>query len=205
LFVIRGQQARLGELIPLIEPGTGHPAFGASYQTVLAAAHAFAGQLDEARSILTAFLSNGFRDVRRNQLWLTDMVSLAETADVLGHQTAAAAIAGQLQPFTGRIAALPSTVVSTVDLVFAAMALVTGDHHRARQLAERAVTASRERKTPLFLGRELLRLAVARQHLGESRDATEDLVHEALAIADRTGASLIQYDARRLGLLDAPG
>ena len=204
LIVIRGQQARLGELIPLIEPGTGHPAFGASYQTVLAAAHAFAGQLDEARSILTAFLSNGFREVRRNQLWLTDMTSLAETADILGHQTAAAAIAAQLHPFTGRIAALPSTVVSTVDLVLAQMALVTGDHHRARQLAEQAVTASRERKTPLFLGRELLRLAVARQHLGESRDATKDLVHEALAIADRTGAALIQHEARRLGLLDAP-
>ena len=143
LIVIRGQQARLGELIPLIEPGTGHPAFGASYRTVLAAAHAFAGQLDEARSILTAFSSNGFREVRRNQLWLTDMTSLADTADILGHQAAAAAIAAQLHPFTGRIAALPSTVVSTVDLVLAQMALVTGDHHRGRQLAEQAVTQPR--------------------------------------------------------------
>jgi tetratricopeptide (TPR) repeat protein len=204
LFVIRGQQARLGELIPLIEPRTGHPAFGASYRTVLAAAHAFAGQIDEARSMLTAFSSNGFRDVRRNQLWLTDMTSLAEAADILGDQTAAAAIAAQLQPLTGRIAALPSTVVSTVDLVLAQMALVTGDHRRARELAERAVAASRERRTPLFLGRELLRLAAARRLLGESRDATSDLVDEALAIADRTGAALIRHEARRLGLLDAP-
>jgi tetratricopeptide (TPR) repeat protein len=204
LIVIRGHQGRLGELIPLIEPGTSHPAFGASYRTVLAAAYAFSGQLQEARSILTAFLSKNFCEVRRTQLWLTDMTSLAETADVLGHQAAAAAIAEQLHPFTGRIAALPATVVSTVDLVLAQMALVTGDQDRARQLAEQAISASRKRETPIFLGRELLRLAAARQHLGESRDATHNLVHEALAIADRTGAALIQHEARRLGLLDVP-
>jgi hypothetical protein len=154
--------------------------------------------------MLTAFSSNGFRDVRRNQLWLTDMTSLAEAADILGDQTAAAAIAAQLHPFTGRIAALSSTVVSTVDLVLAQMALVIGDQCRARQLATRAISASRERKTPIFLGRELLRLAAARQRLGESRDATHDLVDEALAIADRTGAALIRHEARRLELLDAP-
>jgi tetratricopeptide (TPR) repeat protein len=204
LFVIRGLQGRLSELIPLIEPGTDHPAFGASYRTVLAAAYAFSGQLDEAGSILTAFSSKNFGEVRRNQLWLTDMTSLAETTDILGDRAAATAIAEQLHPFTGRIAALSSTVVSTVDLVLAQMALVIGDQCRARQLATRAISASRERKTPIFLGRELLRLAAARQRLGESRDATHDLVDEALAIADRTGAALIRHEARRLELLDAP-
>ena len=202
LMVIRGHQARLGELIPLIEAATDHPAFGGSYRAVLAAAYAFAGQLDDARSILTTFSSNDYRDVRRNQLWLTDMTSLAETADILDHQAAAAAIAEQLHPFAGRIAALSATVVTTVDLVLAQMALVTGDHQRARQHAEQAVAASRERKTPLFLGRELLRLVAARQHLGESPNATDDLVHEALAIADRTGATLIRHEAQRLGLVD---
>jgi len=78
-----------------------------------------------------------------------------------------------------------------------------GRLRRARQLAEQAVTASRVRKTPLFLGRELLRLAVARRHLGEPQDVTKDLVAEALAIADRTGAALIQHEARRLELVDA--
>jgi hypothetical protein len=204
LMAIRGQQARLGELIPLIEPGTGHPGIGGSYRAVLAAADAFAGQLDDARAILTSFSSNDFRDVRRNQLWLAAMTALAETADILGHQAAAAVIADQLHPFAGRIAAISATVVSTVDLVLAQMALVTGDHQLARLHAEQAVSASRERKTPLFLGRELLRLAAARQHLGESPNATHDLLREALAIADRTGATLIQHEAHRLGLLDAP-
>jgi hypothetical protein len=132
------------------------------------------------------------------------MTALAETADILGHQAAAAAIAEQLHPFAGRIAALSATVVSTVDLVLAQMAVVTGDHQRARQHAEQAVAASRKRKTPLFLGRELLRLAAARRHLGESPNATHKLVHEALAIADRTGATLIQHEAHRLDLLNAP-
>ncbi len=201
LLVIRGLQDRLGELVPLIEPSTSHPAFGASYQTALAAAHAFAGQLDEARAILTSFSSSGFRGVRRNQLWLTDMSTLGETADLLGDRRAAASIGEQLRPFSGRIAALPSTVVSTVDFVLSQMALVTGEHDRAAQLAEQAVTASRERDTPIFLGRELLRLAAARRQLGASASATGHLVDEALAIADRTGAALIEQEARRLGLL----
>jgi hypothetical protein len=132
------------------------------------------------------------------------MISLAETADILGDRAAAAAIAEQLHPFSGRIASFPATVVSTVDLVLAQMALVTGDQRRARQLAEQAISASRERRTPIFLGRELIRLAAACQQLGESRDAT-NLLHEALALADRTGAALIQTEARRLGLLDSAG
>jgi hypothetical protein len=85
--------------------------------------------------------------------------------------------------------------------VLAQVALVTGDHRRATQLAEQAVAASRHGNTPLFLGRELLRLAAAGQHLGASPNATHDLVHEALAIVDRTGATLIRRDAHRLGLL----
>ncbi len=202
LMAIRGYQARLGELIPMIEPAADHPAFAGSYRAVLAAAYAFAGQLDSARSILTTFSSNDYRDVRRNQLWLTDMAALAEAADVLGDQAAAAPIAEQLHPFAGRIAALWPTVVSTVDFVLAQMALVTGDHERAREHAEQAVSASRQRKTPLFLGRELLRLAAAGRHLGEDASTTDDLVHEALAIADRTGATLIHHEARRFGLLD---
>ena len=203
LMAIRALQARLGELIPVIEASTDHPAFGGSYRAVLAAAYAFAGQFDAAGSILTTFSSSNYRDVRRNQLWLTDMTALAETADILGHPAAAAAIAEQLHPFAGRIAALSATVVSPVDLVLAQMAVVTGDHQRARQHAEQAVAASRERKTPVFLGRELLRLVAARQHLGESPTATRELVDEALAIADRTGATLIQSEAHRLGLFDA--
>jgi hypothetical protein len=202
-MVIRGHQGRLGELIPLLDAASDHPGLGRSYQAVLAAAYAFAGQLDEARSILTRFSSNGFREVLRNQLWLTDMTSLAEAADILGHRAAAVAIAEQLNPFTGRIAALFSTVVTTVDLVLAQLALVTGDDERARRHAERAVAASHERNTPIFLGRELLRLAAARQHLGEPPDEIDDLVTQALAIADRTGAGLIELEARRLGLVDA--
>jgi hypothetical protein len=202
LMAIRGQQGRLGELIPLLEAATDHPVFERSYQVVLAASYAFAGRLDDARRILTRFASNDYRDVRRNQLWLTDMTALAETADVLGHQAAAAGIAAQLQPFSGRIAAISATVVTTIDLVLAQLALVTGDHHRARRLADQAVSASRQRKTPVFLGRELLRLAVARRHLGDAASATDDLVREALAIADGSGATIIHDDARRLGLLD---
>ena len=54
--------------------------------------------------------------------------------------------------------------------------------------------ASRRRRTPVFLARELIVLASAQQHLGV--DDTDDLVAEAFAIARRTGARLIVHDAR---------
>ena len=64
---------------------------------------------------------------------------------------------------------------------------------RPRSRPERS-SASRRRRTPVFLARELIVLASAQQHLGV--DDTDDLVAEAFAIARRTAARLIVHDAR---------
>jgi hypothetical protein len=50
----------------------------------------------------------------------------------------------------------------------------------------------------------IVNFAAARRHLRGSADFTRDLVAEALAISDRTGATLIEREAHRLGLVDAP-
>jgi hypothetical protein len=196
LVTIRGHQDRLAELVPLLEAGVDEPTFGESYRTALAAAYAFTGRLEAARAVVDGFARDGFRGVRRNVLWLTDMAALAEATERIGDADAAGAIADLLRPFAGRIAAIPATVVSTVDLVLAQMALVAGDAEAAERAATDAVVASRGRRTSVFLGRELVRLAVARRRLGRSHDEVSDLVGEALAISDRTGAALIRTEAR---------
>ena len=75
---------------------------------------------------------------------------------------------------------------------------VAAADHRGRAWGgrdrDRSDLASRRRRTPVFLARELIVLASAQQHLGV--DDTDDLVAEAFAIARRTAARLIVHDAR---------
>ena len=72
------------ELIPLIEAGIDHPALGTSYRTALSMAYALDGRIDDAARILGQVAVDDFGGVRRNLLWMTAMVTLAETAEILG-------------------------------------------------------------------------------------------------------------------------
>ena len=70
-----------------------------------------------------------------------------------------------------------------------------------RAYAERAVGASRQRTTPVFLARELVFLAEARRRAGATRTDVRPLVEEAMAIAERIGARIVVVDIDRYGLL----
>jgi hypothetical protein len=96
-------------------------------------------------------------------------------------------------------------VLVPVDLALAQAALGAGDFEAAESFAMRAVTASRQRRTPIFLGRELVRLAEARRQRGALDAEITPLVDEALDIAESTGASLICREAERYGLTDSVG
>jgi hypothetical protein len=201
LMAVRAVQGRMLELIPLIEAGVDQPALGTSYRAVLSAAYAHAGRIDDAARILGQLAADDFEGVPRNTLWLTAMVTLADTAEIVGDATAGRAIAAQLTPYSGGIAAIQAAVVAPVDFALAQSALAAGDHEAAAEAATRAVAASRRRGTTLFLARELVRLAAARRALGASTAETVALVEEALGIADRTGAGLIVQEVERFGLL----
>jgi hypothetical protein len=204
LVAIRAFQDRMPELIPLIEAGIDHPALWTSYRAALSMAYALDGRIDDSTRIFGPLAVDDFGGVRRNLLWVTAMVTLAESAELLGDASAGRVIAAHLTPYSGGIAAVSATVVSTVDLALAQSALAAGDHEVAAAAAARAVAASRRRGTTLFLARELVRLAVARRALGVPHAETAGLVEEAVGIADRTGAALIHREVERFALL-SPG
>ena len=79
-------------------------------------------------------------------------------------------------------------------------ALASDDGALAEQFASRAVAASRERQTPVFLCRELVFLAEARQRNGASRVELRPLVYEAVVLADRVGAHIVLDDLERYRL-----
>jgi hypothetical protein len=91
-------------------------------------------------------------------------------------------------------------VFEPIDLALAQAALATGQLDAAATFATQAAEASRRRRTPIFLGRELIRVAAARQACGADDGAVNALVAEALYIADRTGAALICREAEHYGL-----
>jgi DNA-binding CsgD family transcriptional regulator len=159
--------------------------------------------LAEAQALLDEARRAGFAEYSMCHEWPTAMAWWAEAAALTSDAVAAAELIELLQPLAGRLADSGIVVTDTVDRVLALLALTVGDVEGATAAARRAVTASRRRGMPIMLGRELLILAAARRRGGVGREVVEDLVTEAVTIADQTGAGVIHHDVERFHLDDA--
>ena len=190
LLAIRHCQGRLAELRN--EVGR-YASFGGAAAPVQACALAYAGQVDEARADLDRWTADAFRSLPEDVTWLTAMVMLAEAAAVTGHVDAAVALGTLLGPYAGRLDNYGDGSLSSVDLALAQLALVAPAGKGAEELSAAAVASCRRAGTPILLGRALVCLATAL----DAKAPRE----EALALADRTGALLIEQDAARYGLL----
>ncbi len=116
----------------------------------------------------------------------------SEAAAIVNDVPAAQELRELLDPLAGRLVDGGVLVWDTIDRVRALLLLATGDPAAAAELAGGAVAASRQRRTPIFLARELIVFAAATQRLGGDASSA---VEEALAIARRTGARMIAKDA----------
>ena len=143
-------------------------------------------------------------DMPHNVNWFIGTDLLADAVEILGDTAVAAVLRERLTPFAGSIVNFAAGVSRPTDQALAQLALVLGDLDGAAAAATRAVAASRTRKTPLFLGRELVLLATARRRAGAPEREILPLVEEAQQIADATGAHLIDQEIARYGLSPAP-
>ena len=197
LVMLRHAQGRLPELIPLLEGVEPESTVGSVYQSALAVAYAQADRAGEATALVDELTTDDLGAVSWNFTWLASLVALSEAAERTGNEAAAGVLAAALEPYRGRLADLPQAVIAPVDLALAQLALTRGDRAEAAVAASRAVEASRQRGTVVFLARELVRLAAAG---GGDHDVAQ-LVAEALDIADRTGAHLVRQEAEFYGLV----
>lgn len=122
----------------------------------------------------------------------------AETAALLEDMSAGAELGELLEPLGGRLVDGGTVMLDTVDRIRALMRLAAGDAAGAAALTTDAVEASRRRRTPIFLARELVVLAAAQRRLGIDPSEADRALEEARAIARRTGARIINQDARLL-------
>ena len=193
ILAVRYYQGRLAELTSRIE----QLPFGPATRAIASCALADAGDHDRARERLDDDLRRGFGHYPADSTWLVAMCWLAEAADITGHRPMAAALDTRLAPYGDRLDNYGDGAYRPVRLALAQTALVLGDVEHALRRAETTIAWCRREGAPLFLGRALVQLAAARAQQGEIH---QDAVHEAIAIASRTGADLIVQDAARYGL-----
>jgi DNA-binding CsgD family transcriptional regulator/predicted secreted protein len=195
----RRLQARDDELVARFERGARRSS-DAWYRCSLAASYARNGQLDPARATLRQLRVEGFA-IRKIYPWSVAVSDVAEAAEITGDAKAAEHVLRVAEPYSGRIAVSGPHPGRPFDQVLAQAALGVGEPAAAAAYAERAVEASRERSTPVFLVRELVFLAEARRRQGATTADTRDLVREASAIAERIGARVALVDIERYRLL----
>ena len=202
LLPIRFHQGRLVELLPLIEQAVAEQPSHRGYVPALVRALARAGRFDDAADVLHGLSVHNY-DMPHNVNWFVGTDQLADAVEILGDTAVAAVVRERLAPFAGRIADFGAGVSRPTDQALAQLALVLDDLDGAAEAATRAVAASRIRKTPIFLARELVLLATARRRAGAPEREIMSLVKEAQQIADATGAHLIDQEIARYGLSPA--
>ena len=201
LWTIRFQQGRADELVPLLTAAAEANPAVAGYEAALAMALARTEERERARTILGRLTAHNVAGIPRDVQWYSGMVCLADTAEVVGDQEAAAALADQLRAFTGRLAMYGSGVSEPVDIALAQLALTCDDHEGAEAIAMRAADASERMKAPVFHARALLLIAAARSRSGGARGDVGAMVERTVEIAHRTGADLLGQEAARYGLI----
>jgi hypothetical protein len=198
VVVNRRLQARDDELIARYERAAARSR-DAWYRCSLAAVQARSGRIHDARVTMAGLSQEGF-PLREIYPWSVAVTDLAEAAEVAGEPDVAGHVLAVAGPYAGRIAVSGPCPNRTFDQALAQASLAVGDVPGAKAHASRAVAASRQRGTPVFLMRELVFLAEARRRDGDATAAVRPLVREALALADRVGAGIVAADVARYGL-----
>jgi DNA-binding NarL/FixJ family response regulator len=148
-----------------------------------------------ARRVLADIRARGYGPRGANE-WTSTMTTVAETAALCGDLEVATDAAELLEPLAGRWGQTGIGVWDTVDRARALCLLTVGDAATSAALARGAAEASRRQATWILQARELVVAAAADVALGRGVD--EALLREALAISHRTGARIIEQDARLL-------
>jgi hypothetical protein len=201
LWAIRHNQNRLARFAPFQRrAAVEEPGLRAYFSAMLSLCQLQADRPADATQELRRLAANDFEGVPQNFLWIVTMAMLCETAEMTGEDSIGRSLFHALQPYAGRLAANLVIVFESIDLALAQAALAAGDLEAAETYATSAVAASRERNTPIFLGRELVRVAAARRLRGAPDEAIAPAVAEALGIAERTGSALIRREAAHYGL-----
>jgi class 3 adenylate cyclase len=199
LFLIRREQDRLRELVPLLRAVIAqHPA-ESIWQPGLVLVLAEAGLHVEALERLEVLTADGCARLPRDDLLPGVLCLLAEAAFLVGARHVAPVLSAELSGWDSAVTSGHSLAyLGSVHRYKGLLAELQGRLDDATVEFETAVAFERRMRAPVYLARALLDSARLRQRLGDVTGAGE-LAAEAASLAARHGLAAVR---RRLGELD---
>jgi transcriptional regulator with XRE-family HTH domain len=201
LYVSRRAQGRADELLPgLVAYVEGHPDVPA-WRALLAAAHAEAGRLDEARTELDRLAAHGFADVPRTWTRPVTFALAAECAVLAGDRERAAQLHPLLALRRGQLLVVASgtSCEGAVDRYLGALEATLGDHRAAEASFTAALALEEAAGGTALVPRT--RVAHARALLDRPLPdpaAARRLLDEAERVATRLGMAGVVADVEAL-------
>jgi DNA-binding CsgD family transcriptional regulator/Flp pilus assembly protein TadD len=202
MFGIRREQGRLAELAAVLRLVAQDEPPGDAWRPGLAALLAELGMEDEARRELDHVRREGF-DALRASLWVASLTYLADACAAVGDAELAALVYPELAPLAGGNVVIGHGVAcyGAADRYLGLLAATLGDHDRAIEHFERALTVNRRMGATTWVAHTLYAYGRTLRMRGRSEDAEQAsaLLSEAATLAERIGTPMLLARARALG------
>jgi DNA-binding CsgD family transcriptional regulator/energy-coupling factor transporter ATP-binding protein EcfA2 len=153
LCSIRWQEGRMGELAPLLARALHQYPGIPGFRSLVALAHAEAGELDLAREALSRDVATRFADLPRDPIWIATVVDYAYAVARIGDREAATLLHGILDPYRGRLAMTAVAVWGVVDHALGRLELLLGEEEQARRSLHASVDLYAAMQAPLWKAR----------------------------------------------------
>ncbi len=162
LFLIRREQARLGELADGMRTFAYQSATVNAWRTNLALLYAETGDLAGAKAELDALVDEGLTCLRRDNTWMLGVAGLAGAAALVGTPEQAAAIYKTLRPYAERnIVAASFYYIGPVSYYLGTLAQRQGRYAQALPHLDDAIVSARAAGSPAYVARALVAKAAA--------------------------------------------
>ena len=206
LLTVSFQRGTMGGLVPLIEQvAADNPGAAPTTISVIAAAHAEADRLDEARRQLEYFASNDF-ELPIDMIWINGMSLYAEAAIECRDAEYAEPVLDRLTPYAHRLSYNPATAEGPVGHFLGGLAAVLGRYDEADTYFARAAAFSNRVGAKFFAARTNLlwaRMLAKRRAPGDAEKA-QQLLTKAHIVATAQGYATVERRAGEALLLLDP-
>jgi hypothetical protein len=197
LLLVRHQQGRMGELVPIIEAVASETGMSSYYNGALAAVYLDAGEERRALELLDDAADDGFRSLRMGIGWLDGIIAFAEVAIELRALEPSLLLFDLLAPYHDQIAYNGLMPHEPVAMYLGALASVLGRYDlvepyldEASEFSERAGATFATARAELTRGRML----VDREAPGD-RDRARAILTEVRSDASERGFGSVERRA----------
>jgi DNA-binding CsgD family transcriptional regulator len=153
LCSIRWQQGRIGELAPFLARALHQYPGIPGFRSLVALAHAGAGELALAREVLDTDMATRFTALPRDPIWTATVVDYAYAVAQIRDRKAAAVLHGLLDPYRGRLATTTVAVWGVVDHALGRLELLLGEEEAGRRSLHAAIDSYTAMGAPLWKAR----------------------------------------------------